>query len=80
MHNAQTFATYSFGFATYLNVVDSEVIPNNSKRLLYFHENHTATLHSGSFSAVSCNPSEASEQSSDNDVSAILVCKVTLFI
>lgn len=33
---ARTLATYSFGFATYLNVVDSEVIPNNSKRLLKF--------------------------------------------
>jgi hypothetical protein len=66
MHIAQTPATYSFGLVS-LNVLDSEVIPNNSKRLLYFLKNRTATLLLENQALIG--------KHRFNDVSAILDCK-----
>ena len=46
MHNAQAFATYSFGLDS-LECARFRSIPNNSKRLLIFLESRTAALRPG---------------------------------
>jgi hypothetical protein len=44
MHIAQTLATYSFGLDSFLNVLDSEVIPNKQQTLVIFYPQcHTGT-------------------------------------
>ena len=47
MLNAQTFATYSFGFATFLNVVDSEVFRITANACYYFPIMSHRHLHRG---------------------------------
>ena len=42
MLNAQAFATYSYGFCFFSNVVDSQGNPNKANACFIFHESHTA--------------------------------------
>ena len=59
-----------------VNFLRSQILSITSYCRYWFHENHTATLHSGSFSTTSYVLTVASKQSSSDDASAILDAKV----
>ena len=54
MHNARTFATYSFGFATYLNVVDSEVFRITANACYIFPSMSHRRPHPGIVAVFEC--------------------------